>query len=507
MVTILLGFFGFIQFNLGQHNALVETTGAFAILDNHAFSDQITPYSEIFNDFNNYRNESLKNVIFSNVQETLVPLNAPITSIPEVIFCQGSLVDIPVVVFDFNNIGAVSLKLDYDPSVLVYQSFSANTAFSGLTANGSIPGVIVAGGYSGSTQGVTLNSGAVLFIFQFHYLGGTSSLFWNDNGISCEYTGPSPEYIPLNDIPYNLYYDNGLIEELLLPALAGIITGPVGGNVCIGETGVIFSVEPIDNAESYDWLLPLGATIIDGEGTNLINVSFGNDAISGTATVNGINSCGNGALSPVFTVTVSEPPGIFEQPISPEPILAGIGTALFSVLSSGPNLSYQWQEYIFSWTNITDGGVYAGTISESLAIIAPPLSMNGLFYRCIVSNNCDPPSVTDGNAVLTVNNLTEIKEGDFPERLTDNKILISVYPNPCQGSAKVTYFIPFEGRVFIEIQNLVGETIEILTDHPEINGYHHLFFDTDKYGNGIYFIRISLLYNSLTISNALKIIF
>ena len=502
-VSILLFIFGLIQLTLALPNAPRITNGAFVITGKSILPAQTTNFCQLFNTFNS---NPLKNGKFSNDHKLMITGNAPLTSIPELTFCQGSMIDIPVTVSDFNNIGALSITLNYDPSVLAYQSFSANTGFPGLTANGNTPGVIMAGGFTSSLLGITLNDGSVLFTFQFYFSGGTSSLIWLDNGASCEYTGPAPDYSPLNDIPFNLYYINGLTTESLLPSQAGIITGPVGGNVCIGETNVIFTVEPVDNAESYEWLLPIGATIIEGEGSNIIKLSFGNNALSGMVSVYGINSCGNGISSPEFSVTINDPPSILSQPISPDLVVAGMGTALFTVVASGAYLTFQWQEYHDSWENIVDGGVYAGSLNETLAIIDPPLSMNGLQYRCIVSGICDPPGTTDGNAFLSVTNQTGISDEDSLLKLSNESLIILAYPNPCQGSAKISYYIPIDGRVIVEIRSMMGKSIEILSDHNVTKGDFNLFLDSGKYYSGIYLIHILLVYNNFTISNSLKII-
>jgi hypothetical protein len=91
-----------------------------------------------------------------------------------------------------------------------------------------------------------------------------------------------------------------------MPANAGAITG--AGEVCAGETGVIYSVTAIVNATSYIWTLPPGVIITSGAGTNSITVSFGPAATDGNFTVQGSNSCGTGTVSPAFAVTINPRP-------------------------------------------------------------------------------------------------------------------------------------------------------------------------------------------------------
>ncbi|MCX6269880.1 MAG: ice-binding family protein [Bacteroidetes bacterium] len=87
-------------------------------------------------------------------------------------------------------------------------------------------------------------------------------------------------------------------------------TGTITGNttVCLGQTGVGYSVPLITNATGYIWTLPSGATIISGNNTNSIIVSFSEIASSGNITVKGSNSCGTGTVSADYSVTVNPLP-------------------------------------------------------------------------------------------------------------------------------------------------------------------------------------------------------
>ncbi|NTW33720.1 MAG: DUF2341 domain-containing protein [Bacteroidetes bacterium] len=98
-----------------------------------------------------------------------------------------------------------------------------------------------------------------------------------------------------------------------------------------------------------------------------------------------------------------EVPAITSQPANPTAVCAGTGTPSFTVTATGAGLTYQWQEYISSWNDISEGGFYTGTTSAVLTITNPTADMNGYKYRCIVNGTCAPAVISDGNAMLTVN--------------------------------------------------------------------------------------------------------
>ena len=86
-----------------------------------------------------------------------------------------------------------------------------------------------------------------------------------------------------------------------LPAAAGVIAG--GSLVCQGENARVYSVPPIVGATQYNWTVPVGVTIVSGQGTNSITVNFSTTAMNGNIQVSGYNNCGDGIPSTLaFTV-------------------------------------------------------------------------------------------------------------------------------------------------------------------------------------------------------------
>jgi hypothetical protein len=91
-----------------------------------------------------------------------------------------------------------------------------------------------------------------------------------------------------------------------IPEAAGTITGTTP--VCQGETGVGYTVPAIADAETYNWTLPVGASIASGANTNSITVDYSNTAISGDITVSGNNSCGGDGAAGTLAITVHSLP-------------------------------------------------------------------------------------------------------------------------------------------------------------------------------------------------------
>lgn len=139
--------------------------------------------------------------------------NAPITIAPVFYNVTPGEVTVPVTVTGFDQIGAISLNLEYDPSVLTFVQGIQNPALTGMFAIGSnlLPSGMqsLAIGWFGNAQ--SLDDGSAIVDLKFNFLGGTTNLTWFDDGGSCEYT--DAEYYALNDIPTACHFRNGIITS------------------------------------------------------------------------------------------------------------------------------------------------------------------------------------------------------------------------------------------------------------------------------------------------------
>jgi hypothetical protein len=83
----------------------------------------------------------------------------------------------------------------------------------------------------------------------------------------------------------------------------------------------------------------------------------------------------------MVVVTTVQATIITSQPVNQT--VCSNGVATFSVAASGTGpFTYQWQE---GNTNIINGGIYSGATTPTLTITGPPVTLNGQYYRVIVT--------------------------------------------------------------------------------------------------------------------------
>lgn len=117
--------------------------------------------------------------------------------------CPNEVFSCPVTVSNFNNVGAISLALNYSPLVLTFVGVADvnNALGSGLMANAS-NGTVYISWYS--TQGVSIGNGTLLNL-QFTGQSGSSSLTWDAN--NSEYSMPdgTPITMTFNNASASIY--------------------------------------------------------------------------------------------------------------------------------------------------------------------------------------------------------------------------------------------------------------------------------------------------------------
>ena len=134
----------------------------------------------------------------------------PITTAATIGGALPGSITVPITVTNFNNIGAISLSLDYDYSVLHFIQGTPNPQLPSFTIIDNDLGTgyhrLIMGWFG---SGISLPNGSAIMTISFTYISGITTLAWFDNGSSCEYGDAN--YNVLNDIPQSTYYIDGYV--------------------------------------------------------------------------------------------------------------------------------------------------------------------------------------------------------------------------------------------------------------------------------------------------------
>ncbi|MEI6346459.1 MAG: LamG-like jellyroll fold domain-containing protein [Bacteroidota bacterium] len=198
-----------------------------------------------------------------------------------------------------------------------------------------------------------------------------------------------------------------------LPDNSSVISGLT--EVCFGQNSVIYTVPTIDNATSYIWTLPSGAT--GTSSTNSITVSYGTSAISGDITVKGHNTCGDGSISTLGII------------VNSLPITAGTINGL-STLCQGEN------SVIYTIPTITNATSYIWTLPSGATGASSTNSISVSYGTLAISGDITVKGHnTCGDGLISTLGITV-------NPLPTSASTINGLTTVCQGQNSVIYIVP-----------------------------------------------------------------
>jgi hypothetical protein len=194
------------------------------------------------------------------------------------------------------------------------------------------------------------------------------------------------------------------------PPTPGTITGP--DSLCANTPGD-YSIVEIPTALTYFWTVPEGASILTGQNTPAIHVSWG--AISGDITVLTTNDCG--ASSPASKGVIAKLlPGAASSPVGNDTVCKGLGGYAYSVSPIAAARHYVW--------SLPEGASIAGIQDTNAITVDFGQTAIGGDITVFGRNECGDG--TTGSKTIAVKTCAGIHENML-------NAIITIYPNPASG--------------------------------------------------------------------------
>lgn len=451
--------------------------------------------------------------------------DCPVIRAPVRVVTAGEFLAIPLEVQGFNNIGAVSLMLKYDPNVLEYQGEENSGNFPGLLIRNPMAGIVTISGIFDGEDGFSLSDGAPLVTLYYRFNGGVSELVWYDDGTSCEYAGPQSAYV-INDTPYEAYYKNGRTGDC--PGPGKPVVSAIQPD-CASPTGSVFletddadiSLYSIDGysyqtSNFFTNLLPgvYYATVMDEQGcrSSAAEVVL-TDAISrpdapvvvvqaatcdsnGSARISCYDSGTTYAFSPagptidtegnitgyipgqVYTLSAFSMDGckslssgpfiIKDRYKAPVPVISVVHNPANCeqgclVLKSSSGVHYQWS---------------TGDTTQRIVVNAP----GEYFVEVTYKNGC-----TATSAVLPV----VVSPAGFIETIDDG-LVVKAYPNPFSDQLTIDVTASHSGELIINLYDVTGKLTDTYQGTVYPGEARCVVFLPADWSTGIFYYNVSM---------------
>ncbi|MEO8086554.1 MAG: T9SS type A sorting domain-containing protein, partial [Bacteroidota bacterium] len=252
-----------------------------------------------------------------------------------------------------------------------------------------------------------------------------------------------------------------------LPGTPGNILGQTTG-LC-NNNGVSFTVAiPSSRANSYAWSITGGATIVPPNNLSGVSINFPSNFLSGTITVHGVNSCGDGGDR---SLSVRGAPSV-PAPITgnASPCAGGIET--YTTIGSTGATEYNWNVPVDA--TILSNPPYGASILVQIG------NNNGVITASAV-NSCGSSSNTSFNYTITC------RQSQMSSSISN---IVNVYPNPTGGNITINFSASEDGNVLMNVTDLAGRIV--LTENMKaVAGTNIHETDLAQLAKGIYLLHLN----------------
>ncbi|GEO07078.1 hypothetical protein AAE02nite_47420 [Adhaeribacter aerolatus] len=141
---------------------------------------------------------------------------------------------------------------------------------------------------------------------------------------------------------------------------------------CIGQENITYTIEAIETATAYNWVVPADWIITAGQGTTSITVVAGSKA--GSVSVKAVNGCGESQASSI-SVNPSQTPAVEVGVVTGEPVVCdGTKNLIYAIEPVPGALNYAWEVpagwVIVSGQNTNTITVTAGSTTGNISVTA-----------------------------------------------------------------------------------------------------------------------------------------
>ena len=182
----------------------------------------------------------------------------------------------------------------------------------------------------------------------------------------------------------------------------GTISGTT--NVCTNistSTPASYSIAAVIGADSYNWTVPANATLLSGQGTTSISVSFSSSFTTGSISVQSVVSCGASAFkSLIVTKVLAATPGVISGTVLN---LCSSTDYVYSISSVSSATSYNWNVPAGA-TIISGQGTTSITVNYLSTFVSGTISVQSLndcstsgFRTLIVAKAAPTPGMITGS--------------------------------------------------------------------------------------------------------------
>ncbi|MEY2828150.1 MAG: hypothetical protein RIQ33_8 [Bacteroidota bacterium] len=246
------------------------------------------------------------------------------------------------------------------------------------------------------------------------------------------------------------------------------------------STPLTYTIAGVSGFSNYTWSVPTGATLVSGQGTTSIDVTFQTGFLVGIIAVQTTGTC-QSSLSRVFKTYV-KPAALPTTLVSGNTTICSTGsTEVYTVNSVLGATSYNW--VVPAGASILNGqGTDSVTVSFSSSVV------NGSLIKVQAVNACGASAFK----TATINVITCVARMASSNNVTQSQVKeysTSLFPNPATNKFTVNYVSENASEIMISVYDVLGRKVSE-SKNLVSNGSNSIVVNCENFNAGVYTVKV-----------------
>jgi hypothetical protein len=197
------------------------------------------------------------------------------------------------------------------------------------------------------------------------------------------------------------------------------------------------------------------------------------------------NIKGASDFTAVDSFTTIEPRPTIPTPLSPSDNSAGV--ARLSTFAWAPSQFATRYDLQVASNFAFSAVVRDTTVADTTVTLSTPLTANTVYYWRV--NAMDTAGISAYSAVAVFATGTTLNVNEITE-LPKEFELLQNYPNPLNPTTIISYQLPVNSFVTLNVYDVIGREVRTLVNGPKASGSYTIQFDGSDLPSGVYFYRL-----------------
>jgi hypothetical protein len=270
-----------------------------------------------------------------------------------------------------------------------------------------------------------------------------------------------------------------VLKTTALPTTPVAIMGSAMVCSSVGSTTPLtYSIAGVAGFSNYTWSVPTGATLVSGQGTTSINVTFQTGFITGLISVQTTGSC-RSSLARVFKTYVK-----------PAALPTSVVVGNSSICSTGATEGYKMTAVLgatsYNWVVPTVGAtILNGQGTDSITVQFTSALVSGSLVKVQAVNTCGGSAFKS----VTLTSVTCSARMASANSTELNNNATSLYPNPASTQFSVNYTAATASEIMISVYDVLGRKVSE-SKNSVTNGSNSIIVNCENLNSGVYTVKV-----------------